>query len=162
MTKALNRLLERNEKLVFDETTVAFFKTIGRYEKGTRRLVLKHPRLFKACMKKALKEDPIILSILTNTVTITNINNAPLTTNQIAPEVDVLLDCRLLPATDPGEFIEDIRRVLNTEEIRITVLKETPSAPVSERSFFYKQLQKSIRRSVQRQCCITCFMPGTQ
>lgn len=160
MTKALNRLLERNEKLVFDETTVAFFKTIGRYEKGTRRLVLKHPRLFKACMKKALKEDPIILSILTNTVTITNINNALLTTNQIAPEVDVLLDCRLLPATDPGEFIEDIRRVLNTEEIRITVLKETPSAPVSERSFFYKQLQKSIEEVYKGSAVLPVLCPA--
>ncbi|MBX3254378.1 MAG: M20/M25/M40 family metallo-hydrolase [Chitinophagaceae bacterium] len=160
MTQALNRLLEREQEIIFDETTVAFFKTVGRYEKGIRKLVLKHPRLFKGLMKKALREDPIILSILTNTITVTNINNAQLSTNQIAPEIEVLLDCRLLPGTDPGKFIEDIRDMLDVEDIRITVLKETPSAPASERGNFYKQLQSAIEEVYDNSAVLPVLSPA--
>ncbi|MGN6494079.1 MAG: M20/M25/M40 family metallo-hydrolase [Agriterribacter sp.] len=160
MMQALNRLLDRNEKIIFDETTVAFFKTVGRYERGTRKLVLKHPRLFKGLVKKALKKDPILMSILTNTITITNISNAALTTNQIAPEIEVLLDCRLLPSTDPGKFIETITKELGEEQIRIEVLKETPSAPASERGVFYKQLQKSIEQVYSGSAVLPVLCPA--
>ncbi|MBX2922418.1 MAG: M20/M25/M40 family metallo-hydrolase [Chitinophagaceae bacterium] len=160
MTQALNRLLKKKQEIVFDATTVAFFKTIGRYEKGTRKLVLKHPRLFKGLMKKALREDPIIFSILTNTITVTNINNAQLPANQIAPEIEALLDCRLLPDTDPGKFVEDIRSTLDVEDIHVTVLKETPSAPVSERGLFYKQFQKAIEEVYDNSAVLPILSPS--
>ncbi|MBS1749446.1 MAG: M20/M25/M40 family metallo-hydrolase [Bacteroidetes bacterium] len=144
MIQALHRLLKSKNKLHFDEITVDFFKTVGGYEKGIRKFVLRHPRIFKPVIQKALKKDPILLSIITNTISITNINNTPLPVNQIAPEVEVLLDCRLLPNTDPEKFIDNLRKQLHSNDILITVLKETPTAPVTEKGEYYTHLKKAI------------------
>ena len=160
MIQALHRLLKKKNKIIFDETTADFFKTIGSYEKGIRRLALKYPRLFKPFIKKALKKDPILISILTNTITVSNINNTPLPVNQIAPEVEVLLDCRLLPGTDPEKFFEDLRKRLNSKDILISVLKETPTAPVSDKGVYYTHFKKSIEKVFTGSVVLPVLIPA--
>lgn len=154
ITKSLNRLLDKSEKIVFDEITINLFKTLGKYEKGARRLALRHPFLCKALLKKAVAKDPLVKSTVSNTITITNINNYGVATNQIAQDVEVLLDCRLLPGTDPVSFIRNIQKTLNNNEIKLTVVKETPSAPISEISGFYEDF-KSVLEQVYEGSAIT-------
>ncbi len=160
MTLALNRLINRSEKINFNETTVSFFKTIGKHEKGMRRLALKYPRFFKPFIKRELTRNPLVKSTLANTVTVTNINSATLQTNQIAQKIEVLLDCRLLPETDPGAFIDEISNTLQNPEIEITVLKETPSAPVSGGDIFYKNFKEALKEVYEGSAVLPVMSPA--
>lgn len=160
MTLALNRLINRPEKINFNETTVSFFKTIGKHEKGIRRLALKHPRFFKPFIKRELTRNPLVKSTLANTITVTNINTATLQTNQIAQKIEALLDCRLLPETDPGAFIEEISKTLRNPEIEITILKETPSAPVSGDDVFYRSLKEALKEVYEGSAVLPVMSPA--
>lgn len=160
MVRALHRLLKAPAKLVFDTTTVELFKAVGRYEKGIRRLALRHPRLFKPVLKKAIKKDPILLAMVSNTVTVTNISNAALPVNQIAPEITVLLDCRLLPGTDTERFIAYLHKKLRAKDITFTVLNETPTAPVSEKGSYYTHLEKAIGKIYTGSAVIPVLTPS--
>lgn len=153
ITQSLNRLLDKSEKLVFDETTMAFFKTLSKYETGVRRFALRRPYFFKSLLKRAVNKDPLVKSTVTNTITITNINNNAVATNQIAQDVEVLLDCRLLPGTDPVAFIQTVKKALRHNEIKVTVLKETPSAPISETGKFYQHFKKAFEE-VYKGCAV--------
>lgn len=160
MTQSLNRLLTKSDKLVFDETTISFFKTLSRYESGARKFVLRRPYLFKSLLKRAVNKDPLVKSTVTNTITITNISNSVTATNQIAQDVEVLLDCRLLPGTDPVAFIETVKKALRDDDIRITVLKETPSAPISETGDYYQQFKKALEEVYKGSAVIPILCPA--
>ncbi len=160
MTLALNRLMNQPDKINFNATTVDFFKTIGKHEKGMRRLALKHPRFFKPFIKRKLTSNPLVKSTLSNTVTVTNINTAALKANQIAQHIEALLDCRLLPETDPHTFIEGIRKTLRNPEIEITVIKETPSAPVSGGDVFYKKFKEALKEVYEGSAVLPVMSPA--
>lgn len=160
ITRSLNRLLDKSEKLVFDETTMAFFKTLSKYETGVRRFALRRPYFFKSLLKRAVNKDPLVKSTVTNTITITNINNNPVATNQIAQDVEVLLDCRLLPGTDPVAFIQTVKKALRHNDIKITVLKETPSAPISETGIFYRHFKKALEDVYKGSAVIPILCPA--
>lgn len=160
MTLALNKLISRPEKINFNETTIAFFKTIGKHEKGLRRIALKHPTFFKPFLKRVLTQNPLVKSTLTNTITVTNINTAALQTNQIAQEIEALLDCRLLPDTDPQQFIAGIRETLQNSQIEIKVLKETPSAPVSGGDIFYTTFKEALKEVYEGSAVLPVMSPA--
>jgi len=160
MTLALNKLINRSEKINFNETTTSFFKTIGRHEKGLRRLALRHPRFFKPFITRELTRNPLVKSTLANTITITNINTSGLHANQIAQEIEALLDCRLLPETDPQAFIEDIRKTLQNPEIKLTILKETPSAPVSADDIYFRKFRESLEEVYEGSAVLPVMTPA--
>lgn len=160
MTLALNRLISRPEKIDFNETTVSFFKTIGKHERGFSRLALRHPRFFKPFIKRKLTKNPLVKSTLANTITVTNINTAPLQANQIAQEIEALLDCRLLPDTDPLVFIEEMKTMLKNPDIAVTIIKETPSAPVSGDNVFFKKLKESLKETYEGSAVLPVMTPA--
>jgi carboxypeptidase PM20D1 len=144
MVKALNRLLDRKIKLEFDETTTGMFKTLGQHERGIKRTVLKHPRFFTFLLKSSVKQEPILLATLTNTVTVTNIANPPLAANQIAQKIEVTLDCRLLPGTDTKGFTDDLKKAMKSARVNFTIAQETPSATPSRPGIFYQKFKNAI------------------
>lgn len=160
MTLALNRLLNKPGKINFNEATISFFKTIGRHEKGVRKLALKHPRFFKPFIMRELTRNPLVKSTLTNTITVTNINASSLHTNQIAQEIEVLLDCRLLPETAPEHFIVEIEKTLGNDNIEISIIKETPSAPVSEKGIFYEKFREALEEVYKGSAVLPVMSPA--
>jgi carboxypeptidase PM20D1 len=146
MIRALVRLLNSKTKLQFDETTAGMFQTLGKHERGVKRTVMNNPRFFKFLLKPAVKKEPILLATLTNTVTITNMSNPALASNQIAQEIQVMLDCRLLPSTDKDEFIGSLKRALRSSKIQFTITQETPSAAPSKPGEFYQLFKNAITR----------------
>ncbi len=144
MVKALARLLNKKTKLHFDETTTGMFQALGRHERGIKRTVMGNPRLFKFLLKPDVKKEPILLATLSNTVTITNISNPVLASNQIAQEIQVMLDCRLLPSTDKKEFIGSLKKGLKASNIKFSITQETPSAAPSRPGEFYQLFKNAI------------------
>ncbi len=144
---ALNKILNRNRKITFSETTRNMFYELGRVEGGLRGLALRNLRLFRPFVIPAMKREEIVKSLLTNTITITSIRTPAGPPNQIPQEITVVLDCRLLPESDPEEFIAMVRDVLDNQNIEIRVLhgrERTPPTKMDDYYYFMKQALENV------------------
>ncbi len=71
------------------------------------------------------------------------------------------LDCRLLPETDEKEFLAAMRKTLNNDSIKITVIKSLPkSQPTSTETVFYENLRLAIQKKYPNAITINMMMPN--
>lgn len=145
--RALNRLLERSRKVEFSETTRNMFSELGRIEGGLRGLALRNIWLFRPLIIPPMKREEVIRSLITNTITVTSINTPPGATNQVPQEIRAVLDCRLLPEVSTGQFLKDITKTLDNEDVEIRILHErrqTPATSVDEYYYYMKDALKEV------------------
>ena len=101
---------------------------------------LKDP-MFAAQFTKDLRRNAEVR----NTISITMLEGSN-KINVIPPEASAQLDVRLLPSQDPALFLDDLRRVIADESIKIdTVLSFPPSASPTD-SEFYEVLEELAHR----------------
>lgn len=161
MTHALSRLFKKQHKLIYNELNIGMLKEIGNNQKGIQKFFLKHPRLFKPFITPHLKKEPELFALFSNTMTLTNINSHNETINVIPEKVSAMIDCRLLPAQSNDRFLKKIRKRLNNDSIKISVLKEIPEMqPSDTSSFFYRQLEASILQIYPQSKIIPMFLPN--
>lgn len=161
LVTALDKLLKKKQKAIFNEVNTGFLKEMAEYKKGMQGFVLKHPRFFKPLLVPALRKSPELFSIFSNTITLTNLNSSSqaLNTNSVVAKAG--LDCRLLPETDEVEFAEDLRKRLNNDRIKITVVKSTPrNRPSSTQTLFYKNLKAAILENYPGATTMNLIMPN--
>lgn len=161
MVTALQNLMKKKKKAIFNDINTEFLKEMAQYSKGVKRLVLKHPRLFKPFLVSQLRKSPELFSIFSNTVTLTNLKSSSETINANSTMSRAGLDCRLLPETDENEFKEEIRKTLNNENISINVIKSTPgNKPSSNSNLFYKNLRNAIIEAYPDAKTVDVIMPN--
>ena len=144
--QSLNRLTERNRRVIFTESTRNMFYELGNVEGGLRGLALRNLRLFRPLVVPAMKRDEIIYSLITNTVTITAVNTPSGPPNIIPQEITAVLDCRLLPEFDTGEFIAKISSLMGNNDLEIKILHEEPTVPPTRVDNFYDYMKEAIRK----------------
>lgn len=146
MIEALSRLNNKQTRLKFNHANRLMFREFGNAIGGLRGFVIKHANwiIFSPFVKSFIKKDPLYRSLLTNTVTITNINNPPGAPNQIAPLSSAILDCRLLPGTKKKTFIKKVKNVINNPNIEIEVIDEGPSSISTRPDIFYEAMEQSL------------------
>ena len=96
--------------------------------------------------RKRLKSLPKINAVLRNTISLTNLK-AGFKENVIPSESEAILDCRILPDQDPGEFIEQIRRIVKGEGIEVEVVKEAASSQSPVRTDFFNAIAAALRKN---------------
>lgn len=76
-------------------------------------------------------ENPLIRAITSNTISLTTAR-AGVKHNVIPATAEATLDCRLLPGVDSQAFLEELRRVIDDEQVRIETLLDsnTPPSPI--------------------------------
>ncbi len=144
--QALNRLAERNRRIIFSESTRNMFYELGRVEGGLRGLALRNLRLFRPFVVPAMKREEVVYALITNTITITAINTPEGPPNQIPQEIRAILDCRLLPETDVDEFLDKIRRSLGNSKVEMTVIREGIHAPPTRVDEYYEYMKEALLR----------------
>ena len=145
MVAALNNLLKKKNRIVFNEMNVNFIKGIGKHEKGLMKTALKHPRFFSAALAPRLKKQPEIFALFSNTITLTNIYTDNDSFNKIPSKIGAYLDCRLLPSTDQDEFLAEIKKRLKNDNIKIKVVKIAPESHTSiTENIYYTSLEEAI------------------
>ncbi len=144
--QSLNRITERNRKVVFSETTRNMFYELGVLEGGFRGLALRNLRLFRPLVVSAMKREEIIYSLISNTVTITAINTPKGPPNIIPQEIMAVLDCRLLPESNTNEFIAKISKLMGNSELEINILHEEPKVPPTRVDDYYFYLKEALQR----------------
>ena len=141
---SINRLVESNRKIKFSETTRRMFSELGKMEGGLRGLALRNLWLFRPFVVPAMKREEIVHSLISNTLTVTSINTPNGPPNQIPQEISAVLDCRLLPETRTEEFIKDIKKSLDNEEVEIRILHERERISPTEIDEYYYYMKEAL------------------
>lgn len=161
MVNALDNLLKKKNKIAFNDLNVNFLKTLGSYNTGPVKIILKHPRMFKTLLVSKLRKHPELLSLFSNTITLTNIYTDNQTFNKIPTKINAHLDCRLLPGTDEKAFLAELKKRLKNDAIRITIVHQTPqTTPSPIDNIFYKNLEKAIRDKYPKSQVMPILLPN--
>jgi acetylornithine deacetylase/succinyl-diaminopimelate desuccinylase-like protein len=84
-----------------------------------------------------LQQDPLLNALVRDTIALTMLQ-AGYKPNVIPGRAEAVLDCRLLPDTDPGRFLAKLAKAIQDPSIRIEILQQpqtTPESPVDHPLF---------------------------
>lgn len=161
LVKALERLTRKKPKAIYNEVNIKFLKDLGKHEKGGKKMVLKHPKLFKPILTGQLRSHPELFSLFTNTITLTNIYSNSTAVNKLSSIAGAQIDCRLLPETNEQEFLQMIRKRLKNDSIKITVLKTLPNDQISSNeTVFFKNMSLAIQDKYPKATTMEMMMPN--
>ncbi len=161
MIEALDRLISKKQKAVFNDINTNILKTIAEHKKGIEKFLLSHPHFFKPILVPQLRKQPELFALFSNTVTLTNINSNNTAYNIIPANVEAFLDCRLLPDKDEDAFIKQIQKTLKNDSIKVSIIEKMPKTiPSSTENIFYKNLTKAIQLNFADSEVATIMMPN--
>ena len=161
LVAALQRLTRKKPKAVYNDVNIKFLKDMAQHHKGVKKMVLKHPKLFRPVLTGQLRSYPELFSLFTNTITLTNIYSNSKAVNKLASVAGAQLDCRLLPETNEQEFLYEIKKKLKNDDIKITVLKTLPNNQISStETIYYKNLSLAIQDKYPNATTMDMMMPN--
>ena len=162
MVIALNKLFEKKPKLIFNDLNTDLLKQFGKLNKGFNGLFLKHPKLFKPLIASKLREDPLLLALFSNTITLTSLSDDNDKINAIPNIVSAVLDCRLLPGESTDKFLKKLQQSLDNKNISIEVLNEMKDGPISSNTTnFYKHLEAAILTNYKLSKTASVLLPNS-
>lgn len=161
MINALSSLADIRPKIHFNPDTKTMFNAFGKMNKGLTGFVIKSPVLFKPLIAGKLRKEPLLLSTVTNSLTITRFDGQTNDINQIPQEISVMLDCRLLHETSTQDFLDYLRKKINNSRIEISIVLETQNAPPSLPDKYYGLFEKSILETYPGAGVLPILFPAT-
>jgi carboxypeptidase PM20D1 len=162
MVASLHKLMERKPKISITDPARIMFREFAKLEGGIKGLVLRNPRLFKPILTAFVRKNPVLHALVTNTVTVTHIENPPKSPNQISQEIMVTLDCRLLPGTDEEKFIRSLKRTFGNKDIEVEILSKAVAAPYTDpNNTFFKELAAAVTTVYPEAAAIPILAPAS-
>jgi len=163
MIDALSKLMWENDnrEVRFTETTELMFNELGKLESGLQGMALRNLRLFRPVVRPAIKRDEILYSLVSNTITITGINSEAGVPNKIPANVTAILDCRLLPDVETDDFINQVKRWLDNDDIEINVMQEGIVASPTKIDQYYYKMSDAIKSVYENAEVIPILFPAT-
>jgi acetylornithine deacetylase/succinyl-diaminopimelate desuccinylase-like protein len=143
---ALGRLLSSPRPMVINPIMRAYFTELAKHWEILNRYREDGDveTLRGIITENNLMAVPALGSMLRDTVSL-NMLNAGVKENVIPDEATAHLDCRLLPETEPEEFVASVRESMRDQEIDIDIVlhgERSPATPVN--SDYYRALEKTI------------------
>lgn len=104
-------------------------------------------------------ENPLIRAITSNTVSLTTAR-AGVKHNVIPAAAEATLDCRLLPGTEPQAFLQELRTVIDDDQVQVeTVLESsTPASPIDTE--LMRVIEQVVRDHVEDAVVLPSVSPG--
>lgn len=162
MIEALHRLTKKKPKVIYNDLNVAFLKDVGSFHNGPKKAALRNPKLFRPAIVPHLRAYPELLSLFTNTITVTNLITNGGAVNKLSSQAIAQLDCRLLPETNETEFLNKVKSRLDNDAIEIRVLERGPQVePSPSNSIYYKSLTDAISSYYPSAKTMNMLMPNT-
>jgi acetylornithine deacetylase/succinyl-diaminopimelate desuccinylase-like protein len=133
LTAALSKLIAYRPPVHVIDTVRDYFRAIAKLDGGPSEFKNLAISLRKPGYRQTFLSTPRYNAIVRNTATPT-VLGASQKTNVIAPTAYAEVDCRLLPGTDPKEFLGQIRQVIGDDTIKVEVLLNFPAVSSPPRS----------------------------
>ncbi len=144
VVKATNALLRAQPKITISPTVKESLYMVSEHERGIRRRVLRNIDFYAPLFGRFVRRDPLISSMLTNTMALTSLTSTEGAYNMIPDHARAVFDCRLLPETDEEEFLGHVRRIVAPYDVQVHVMRSGPFTPTSEQGVFYKAMEDAI------------------
>lgn len=145
VVRATYALLDALPKITISPTVKEGLLEMSDYERGIRRRIMRRIDFYGPLFGRFVRNDPLIASMLTNTIALTSLTSAEGAYNQIPTQARAVFDCRLLPETDEEEFLSHVRRIVSPYEVEVKLISSGPGAPASEQGIYYHAMAESIR-----------------
>jgi acetylornithine deacetylase/succinyl-diaminopimelate desuccinylase-like protein len=152
---SVNRLIHALERVLAYQTPLRvvppvdeYFATLALLEDPPKRGLMANIRQTVEQPKTLapLLQIPYFNAILRNTISVTVLEGSS-KTNVIPPTASAHLDCRLLPGQDPGEFIGQLKRVIDDPSVQIERLLNITSSASPTDTEFYRIVSRVIKDS---------------
>ena len=126
LLKALEALRARETELSWHPAMLELFDAVGQRRSGMERFVLTHPWWTRRLLKGTLTDNPLTHAVLIDTVHITGLEGAN-KPNVVPSQASALLDCRLLPGTDPQDLLDELIALVDDPQVHFEVLQAVPA-----------------------------------
>ncbi|MFP4468511.1 MAG: M20 family metallopeptidase [Bacteroidales bacterium] len=144
VVKATNALLDAMPEITIEPVVEQAFDQMADYENLLRRRIMKNIRITGPLFGRFFRADPLVISMLTNTLSLTSLTSSEGAYNQIPTRARAVFDCRLLPGTDKEEFLQQVREIIEPYRVNIEIIRSDPYTPVSPQGSFYHAMEESI------------------
>ncbi len=144
VVNATKALLDARPKITISPTVSEALLMMSAHERGVRRSIMRRIDFYGPLFGRFVRNDPLIASMLTNTISLTSLTSAEGAYNQIPTHSRAVFDCRLLPETDEARFLDHIARIISPYEVDMQVIQSGPPAPASEQGIFYRAMEESL------------------
>jgi carboxypeptidase PM20D1 len=144
VVQAANAILNQKSKVTIVPSVQNMFHAIGTHERGLRKLALKNIRCFAPFIAGQLRDDEFTRTLVTNTISLTNLGGGDGAYNQMAQEAWATFDARLLPGVTTEDFLANIKKSISDYEVELKIIAELPPSPESERGIYYKALEQAV------------------
>jgi acetylornithine deacetylase/succinyl-diaminopimelate desuccinylase-like protein len=101
-----------------------------------------------AVLARLADQHPRLRSLQTNSISLTTMN-AGVKMNVIPAEATATLDCRLVPAYDPEQFMAELIGVIDDPEVRITRVFESSTPPSPMNTELYGIMTATAKSAVE-------------
>jgi len=149
VVKATGALLEAKSKVVVAPIVQEALQSLAFYEQGIRQRLMKRLHVYVPVLGPWVRRDPLISSMLTNTITLTHVKTSDGAYNQVPQSARAVFDCRLLPETNERDFLNHVRRIVAPYEVDVRIIQSSPESPVSPQGAFFKAMERSITEVFQ-------------
>lgn len=163
MINSLSRLNNRKMKLQFNRTNKRMFRKLGKAEGGLRGFLIRHINwwVLRPFVKNYVKDDPLLESLTTNTITVTKIFNPPGPPNKIATTSTAYLDCRLQPGESKKAFVRRVERILDDPRITIKEVNNSVEPKATSPDKFFDAMEEAILQVDPEALVIPMLFPAT-
>ncbi len=159
----LNRLLDTRQPIQVSKAAKLMFRSTGEKTGGLKGFAMTHInwRIFRPYLKRNIKQNPELESILCNTISISNLGSVLLNPNQISQKAIAYLDCRLLPGSSAADMIAFISNTFNDSLLQINTILEQKQNSGTRPGPFFTQLEKAIKHTFSKAEVIPILFPAS-
>ena len=148
LVNALKRIADSPRPLHVNSTAAAMFKAIASTQSFPASWVLRNLSnpIALGLASKRLTSDRLTHALVRDTISL-NMLNAGYKVNVIPEKAEASLDVRLLPETDPDEFVRWLKARINDDRIKIESIQSSPPSGVAPLdSPFYAAVTHAVNR----------------
>jgi acetylornithine deacetylase/succinyl-diaminopimelate desuccinylase-like protein len=141
LARALARIAEWDRPLMATPEVMEYFQQLhdaGVLDEAPTDTVL----------ERLADQHPRLRSLQTNSISLTTMN-AGVKMNVIPAEATATLDCRLVPAYDPEQFMADLIGVIDDPEVKITRVFESSTPPSPMNTELYGVMTATAKAAVE-------------
>ena len=132
LIRALAQLADEAPRPRLTAPSAALLRSLADHHHGFQRWALRHPRWTgRALLRSPLLSGPLLHPMMSDTIAVTTIESKA-KSNVVPAQAHATLSIRLLPGTDPDEFVERIRRIASQHD---AVIREVARKPATSCGF---------------------------
>ncbi len=159
---ALKRISDRRARLRTNDVTRLMLARLAPTQSFPASLLLRHAGnpLIMGLAARKMASNRLFAAMLQDTINITTLK-AGYKTNVVPERAEATLDCRLLPETDPGEFIAGLKTTIADDQVGIEVIEHPMPVSVAPLTGgFMDAIVEAAERHIPDSVAVPLQMPG--